>query len=61
MALHTTTLKAVGPSGPGALAGFQVTCSCGFTFGSSLRTIAELDAREHVAYIAAKEKGRKGR
>jgi hypothetical protein len=64
--LHSTAtspaIRPVGPSGPGAIAGFEVACeACGFTFRSSLRTIAEGDAREHVAYMLRKEQGRKGR
>ncbi len=57
---HTTSttpaIEAVGPSSAGAIGGFRVTCpACGFVFTTSLRTIAEGDAREHVAYMLAKE------
>jgi hypothetical protein len=59
MAVHSKVtspaIVAVGPSGPGAIGGFQVTCPlCGFQFRTSLRTIAESDAREHVAYMIRK-------
>lgn len=61
---HSTTtalaIVAVGPSGPGAIGGFEVSCpACGFQFRTSLRTIAEGDAREHVSYMLRKEQGRK--
>ena len=43
-------------SQPGALAGFRVTCSCGFTASTSLSAMfAEMDAADHVRYMAAKE------
>lgn len=52
----TPTVIAVGPSGPGAIAGFEVTCpACGFTFRSSLRTIADADAFAHVRHMIARE------
>jgi hypothetical protein len=52
-ALHTpTAVIAVAPSGPGALAGFESRCPCGLVIRSSLRTIAEADVREHVAWFA---------
>jgi hypothetical protein len=50
-----TQIKAVTASGPGALAGFECKCSCGMTLRSSLRTLIEQDAREHLAYHERKE------
>ena len=40
----------------GSLAGYVVTCSCGFTASTSLSAMfAEMDAADHVRYMAAKE------
>lgn len=47
-----TAIAAVPASGPGALAGFESTCSCGLVMRSSLRTIIEQDVREHAAWHA---------
>ena len=57
MAHQLSPIVAVGPSGPGALDGFESRCSCGLVIRSSLRTIVEADLREHLAYFA----GRKAR
>lgn len=41
----------------GSIGGFRVTCpACGFTFTTSLRTIATGDARDHVAYMVRRER-----
>lgn len=61
MELHSTTTaaSAANPT-TGALKGFQVTCSCGFTFTTAFAVTAQADAAEHVAYMATKvRKGRK--
>lgn len=39
-------------SGPGALAGFETTCSCGLVLKSSLRSLIEADAAEHADWHA---------
>jgi hypothetical protein len=44
----------VGPSGPGALAGFEVRCSCGYEMRSSLESCVRLDSQDHVAWEADK-------
>lgn len=50
------TIVAVDPSGPGAIAGFEVRCpACGFTFRTSLFTIALADSRDHLAWAIARE------
>jgi hypothetical protein len=59
MALHTTHTEAVAASSTGALAGFEVSCSCGFTFRTAFAVTAAADAAEHVAYMAAKAQGPK--
>ena len=58
---HTTstapTVTPVGPSGPGAISGFEIRCPvCAFVARVSLRTIADADAREHHAYMLRKGK-----
>ena len=58
MAFTQTPLAAVPPSGPGALAGFESRCTCGLVIRSSLRSIAEADVREHVAWHAKKAAAR---
>jgi hypothetical protein len=50
-----TQTQAVTASGPGALDGFECKCSCGMTLRSSLRTLLEQDATQHVAYHERKE------
>jgi len=52
-----TPIKAVPPSGPGALAGFESTCSCGLVIRSSLETIARQDVAEHQRWHARKRLG----
>jgi hypothetical protein len=54
MELHSTTVTASAATSTGALAGFQVSCSCGFTFRTAFRSTAQADAAEHVAFMAAK-------
>lgn len=56
-----TAIQAVEASGPGALAGFESVCSCGLQIRSSLLTIAEADAAEHLRWAARPAKGRKAR
>ena len=51
----------VGPTGPGALAGFESRCTCGLVIRSSLLTIAQADVREHVQWAARKGAARRGR
>ena len=53
----TTTIQAVGPSGPGALSGFESRCSCGLVLRSSLLQALRNDVADHVRYHEA----RKGR
>lgn len=60
MAVHSThtapRVEAVEASGPGAIGGFQVACpACGYTFRTSLHSIAMGDALEHVSYMMEKE------
>jgi hypothetical protein len=50
MAASLTPLVAVAASRKGALDGFECRCSCGLVISSSLRTIAERDAAEHLRY-----------
>ena len=38
--VHSTTTRAVGPSSPGASAGFEVACTCGFTFRTAVHDLA---------------------
>ena len=45
-----TALVAVPASGPGALSGFQVTCSCGLVIKSSMESSARLDAQDHARW-----------
>lgn len=50
---HISTIEAVGPSGPGALAGYEVRCAdCAFVARTSLPTIARQDAYDHAAWAA---------
>jgi hypothetical protein len=52
---HTPTpIEAIAASSTGALAGFESRCSCGLVMRNTIRVNVELDAREHVAYFAAK-------
>jgi hypothetical protein len=58
---HISTIEAVGPSGPGALAGYEVRCPvCAFVARTSLPTIARQDAYDHCAW-ATKRDGKGGR
>ena len=45
---HTITISPVPASCPGALPGFLVTCSCGYTEGNTIRSNAELNAQAHL-------------
>jgi hypothetical protein len=59
---HSTTTPAIVAEAAdavrGSIGGFRVSCpACGFVFTTSLRTIAEADAREHVAFMLRKEQG----
>lgn len=54
-ALHTlSSAVAIAASGPGALDGHEVRCSCGFAARSSLRTLAVQDAHAHIAWAVRK-------
>jgi hypothetical protein len=55
MAHTITTLAPVPASGPGALAGFEWTCTCGSVGGSSLESLARHDGAAHVRYYTKKE------
>lgn len=55
---HTTATTAT-PAVDGALEGFEVSCSCGFTFTTAFEATAAADAAEHAAYMAAKAEGPK--
>ena len=58
----TTTIQAVGPSGPGALSGFESICSCGLQIRSSLLTIISADVADHLRWAARPvRKARKAR
>ena len=62
MAHVLTKSFAVPASGPGAISGYAVDCSCGARIQTSLKTCTESDALAHVAYYTAKESksGRRG-
>lgn len=58
---HISTLEAVGPSGPGALAGYEARCAaCAFVARSSLQSIARQDAYDHWRYMATKDQPASG-
>lgn len=44
-------MVAVPATGPGALAGFEAVCSCGFVSGSSLRVLAEAGVTAHFDWV----------
>jgi hypothetical protein len=53
MAQHSISqVAAVAPSQPGALAGFQASCSCGLVMRSSMESSVRLDVIEHVDWAA---------
>jgi hypothetical protein len=53
MNTHTLSpLTAKPASGPGAIDGYQIRCSCGEVISSSLQTLTAQWAREHVAYFS---------
>ena len=48
MIAHISTITEVGPSGHGAISGFEIRCAdCAFVARTSLRSIAQADAVEH--------------
>ena len=49
-----TAIVAVPASGPGALPGFESTCSCGLVMRSSILTSAQLDVQQHAAWHTTK-------
>lgn len=42
-------------SEPGALDGYETTCSCGFVSGSLFESTARRSGRDHADYMNAKE------
>lgn len=60
-ATHTTApVIAKAASGPGALEGFETVCyDCGLRMANTVRSNVEADARDHIAYWAAKAAGPK--
>jgi hypothetical protein len=58
MNVSLTPLVAIPASQAGSLSGFETRCSCGLIIRSSLRTLAEQDAAEHLRYHAKKQGGR---
>ena len=53
---HLLTAPVAKAAHAGSIAGFSVTCSCGFTASTSLSAMfAQMDAADHVNYMAAKE------
>lgn len=49
---HLVTLAEVPASGPGALAGFEVSCSCGNVQRTSLKSEASRLATDHLDWHA---------
>lgn len=47
---HVTRICPASASEPGALSGFEVTCSCGDKMRSSIEILAQEWAREHKQY-----------
>lgn len=47
-----TPIQPVPASGPGALAGFEATCSCGLVMRSSLESMIRQDVAEHARWHA---------
>jgi len=50
-------ITAVGPSGPGALAGYEATCSCGLTMKSSMLSSVQLDVQAHIRWHHSQRPG----
>lgn len=47
------TITPAAASGPGALSGFRLACTCGLTWGVSLPTIARAEAHAHETWHRA--------
>lgn len=52
MTYTTPPIVARPATGPGALDGFESSCTCGLVLRSSIRSILEADVAEHAAYHA---------
>lgn len=50
MQQHSFVVREHAARQKGELDGYLVSCSCGFVSLSSMKTLAENDARAHVAY-----------
>lgn len=50
--IHTATVTPKLASGPGAIDGFEIRCTCGDVASYSLESIANRYADDHTAYMA---------
>ncbi len=50
-----TAIETFPPSEIGALGGYEVSCSCGLTLRSSIRSLLLHDIQAHIAYAASRE------
>ena len=56
-ATHTQSpVTAIAASTPGALPGFESTCTCGLVMRNSIRVNVVLDVMQHMAFHAAAAK-----
>ena len=52
---EVSEIRATEASGPGALDGFEATCSCGLVMSSSLRSALEADVASHSAWHSRRQ------
>ena len=53
---HTTKVTEMKATEKGALDGFKVECTCGFTATNIFKFNAQTDSHNHVEYMEKKEK-----